>query len=73
MLGAVAGGGVGLTDKLTPFFRKRIGDRFGDRPLPEAEDADALMAASSFSGDGEDPVPVAELRRELASPTVVSK
>lgn len=60
----VVGVGVGLT----PFFRNRIGERFGDLPFPEL-----LVAAISLSGDGEDPAPVAELRLEVERPTVVSK
>lgn len=61
--------GVGEGAGLTPFFRASIGERLGDRPFPGV----ALHAASSFSGDGDEPAPVAELRLELGSPTVVSK
>lgn len=64
-------GGTGLVDKLTP-FRSNTGERLGDRPLP-AGAALAAAAASSFSGEVEEPVPVAELRLEFVKPTVVSK
>lgn len=56
---------------LSPFFRNRIGDRFGDRPFAGVVAAPGIPI--SFSGDGEEPAPVAELRLELAKPTVVSK
>lgn len=63
-------GGVGLT----PFFRNMIGDRLGDFPFPVVGvTAPLLPTADSFSGDGEEPAPVAEFRLELARPTVVSK
>lgn len=63
-------GGTGLVDKLTP-FRSNTGERLGDRPLPAG--AALAAAASSFSGEVEEPVPVAELRLEFVKPTVVSK
>lgn len=63
-------GGVGLT----PFFRNNMGERFGDLPLPGGLGPAEEVLADSFSGDGEEPVvPVAELRLEVARPTVVSK
>lgn len=66
-----AAGGVGLGDKLAAFFRNSIGDRFGERPLLLVPDA--LVATNSFSGDGDEPPPVAELRLDVERPTVVSK
>lgn len=63
-------GGVGLT----PFFRNKMGERLGDLPAPGGLGPAEEVLADSFSGDGDEPaVPVAELRLEVARPTVVSK
>lgn len=48
----------------TPRLRPNIGERFGDR---------FALLPFSFSGDGDDPPPEAELRREPVRRTVVSK
>lgn len=48
-----------------PRFLVKTGERFGDRLSPKF--------LTSFSGDGEDPPPVAEFRREADSRTVVSR
>lgn len=63
-------GGFGLGDKLAAFFRNSIGERFGERLVLVPV---ALVATNSFSGEGDEPAPVAELRLELDRPTVVSK
>ena len=72
---AVAGG-VGLVVAAAAlFFRNRIGDRLGDFPLLLAGDPvkGAIAPEESFSGEGDDPAPVAEFRLEFVMPTVVSK
>lgn len=48
-----------------PLFLVKTGERFADRL--------SLKFPTSFSGDGEDPPPVAEFRREADSRTVVSR
>lgn len=62
--------GVGLA---VDFFLNSIGDRLGDRPFPVARAVKLDELAHSFSGDGDEPVPVAEFLLEVANPTVVSK
>lgn len=50
----------------TPLLRCIIGERFGDRLF-------AIEPTFSFSGDGDEPPPVAEFRRDGVKRTVVSK